>query len=105
MTQGSRPGELAEHIGVAVLGHPAVLRLDAGAFGTVATLLPGKRVVGVQVVAAEPPATTTISAVEVSVVLAFGSPIPDVTDQLRDRVRALAGAVRVDIHVSDMDTS
>ncbi len=90
------PGGLADLVGAAVLGHPAVVRLDAGAFGTVATHLPGRRVVGVRSAGPDGP-------VLVCVVLAAGSTIPDVSAQLRERVRAVAGPVPVDVHVSDLE--
>ncbi|SDC43424.1 Asp23/Gls24 family envelope stress response protein [Actinokineospora iranica] len=86
----------ADAVGAAVLGHPAVVRLDGGAFGTVATHLPGRRVVGVQL--GGPGDTVTVS-----VVLALGAAIPEVGDQLRERVRAVAGPVPVDVHVNDVE--
>ena len=39
---------LAEAVAAAVLAHPGVARLSGGAFGTVASYLPGRRVVGVR---------------------------------------------------------
>ncbi|MGX7826734.1 hypothetical protein ACTG9Q_16740 [Actinokineospora sp. 24-640] len=86
---------LADRLGAAVLGHPAVVRLDGGPFGTVATALPGRRVVGVVVGARD--------AVEVSVVLSAQRPIPEVVAEVREQVRAIAGPVAVDVHVSGVE--
>ncbi|WP_235926025.1 Asp23/Gls24 family envelope stress response protein [Actinokineospora pegani] len=88
-------GEAAAAIGAAVLADPDVVALDGGAFDTVATALPGRRVVGVRVGA---------GGVEVSVVLAWGTQVPAVAGRVRDRVRALLGPVPVDVHVADLAT-
>ncbi|MCG8918177.1 hypothetical protein L6E12_20550 [Actinokineospora sp. PR83] len=96
MDPTAAPGALADAIGAAVLADPAVLRLDGGAFGAVATALPGRRVVGVRVGAPGDP-------IEVSVVLAMGTPVPAAAARVRGAVRALAGPVPVDVHVSDVD--
>ncbi|GAA0625602.1 hypothetical protein GCM10010174_51270 [Kutzneria viridogrisea] len=87
--------ELAELIAQAVLAHPAVHRLDGGEFGVVASPLPGRRVLGVLT---EGPG----SPVEIAVVLLLGHPIPEVVEQLRERVKAVAGTVPVDITVADL---
>lgn len=87
--------DLADRLGAAVLGHPAVVRLDGGPFGTVATALPGRRVVGVVVGAG--------NTVEVSVVLSARRPIPEVAAEVREQVRAVAGPVAVDVHVSAVE--
>ncbi|MGQ0837872.1 hypothetical protein [Actinokineospora sp.] len=99
-TRPPDPGDLADLVGAAVLDHPAVVRLDGGAFGTVATHLPGRRVVGVHL--GVPADDGRVDAVEVAVVLAFGAPIPDVIGQLRARIRGVTGPVPVDVHVSDV---
>ncbi|MEC3981094.1 hypothetical protein [Amycolatopsis sp. H20-H5] len=85
----------ADTIAAAVLAHPSVARLDGGALGVVATHLPGHRVVGVR----QPDED---GAVELSVVLTLGQPLPEVTAQLRSVVRAIAGDVRVDVTVTDI---
>ncbi|MGW5054515.1 hypothetical protein [Actinokineospora sp. NPDC004072] len=86
--------DLADRLGAAVLAHPAVVRLDGGPFGTVATALPGRRVQGVAIGG---------QGVEVAVVLRADQPIPAVAAELRDRVRAVVGQVPVDVHVSDVE--
>ncbi|UVS78025.1 hypothetical protein [Actinokineospora sp. UTMC 2448] len=87
--------DIADRLAAAVLAHPAVVRLDGGPFGTVATALPGRRVVGVGVDAR--------GGVEVAVVLTADRPIPAVTAELRELVRGVAGGVPVDVHVSDVE--
>ncbi|MFC6094604.1 hypothetical protein [Saccharothrix lopnurensis] len=79
---------MSEGVEAAVLAHPAVARLD-DAF---ASYLPGRRVVGVRVE----------GRVGVAVVLRLGRPIPEVVDELRDRVRAVTGPAPVDVVVADL---
>jgi hypothetical protein len=86
---------IAETIARRVLAHPAVVRLDAGRFGEITSLLPGRRVVGVR-------AGIPGAGAEVGVVLRLGPPIPDVVAQLRELVRGLTGPVPVDITVADL---
>jgi uncharacterized alkaline shock family protein YloU len=94
---GSREAadELVRRIAELVAEHPAVVRLDGGTYGDVATLLPGQRLLGVRVDEHGGP-------VEVAVVLSLTAPIPEVVAQLRARVRAVAGARPVDVTVSDV---
>ncbi len=91
----SDPDALAELVASAVTAHPAVARLDGGVYGSVATYLPGRRLLGVRIgQGAEP--------VELSVVLHLQRPIPDVVRALRREVSALCGGAAVDITVSDV---
>ena len=90
------PAELAQLVADAVTAHPAVARLDGGAFGAVATFLPGRRLVGVHVGRPGEP-------VELAVVLRLDRPIPGVVDTLRTTVSALCGGSPVDITVSDVE--
>jgi hypothetical protein len=83
----------AEVIAAAVVSAPAVAALHAGGLRPVVTLLPGRRVEGVQV---------TDERVTVSVVVAQGVPITALTDQVRRRVAPLAGGRPVDVHVADL---
>ncbi|MCE0766082.1 hypothetical protein LWC35_24715 [Pseudonocardia kujensis] len=89
--------ELARRVAERVAAHPAVVRLDGGIFGAVATYLPGHRLVGVRVDEHGGP-------VEVAVVLSLAAPIPEVVAQLRARVAAVAGGRPVDVTVSDVVT-
>ena len=86
-------GPDADAIATAVLTAPAVAALHGGGLRPVVTLLPGRRVEGVQV---------TDERVTVSVVVAQGVPIPALTDQVRRRVAPLAGGRPVDVHVADL---
>lgn len=86
---------LADAISQRVLDHPAVAHLHGGPFGTVASYLPGRRVVGVRVDAED-------GSVELSVVLWVGAPLLPVVAELRRAVTEVAGPVRVDVTVADL---
>lgn len=86
---------LAELVAAAVTAHPAVARLDGGVFGSVATYLPGRRLVGVRIGPDGEP-------VELGVVLHLDARIPDVVHALRREVSALCGGAAVDITVTDV---
>ncbi len=92
MTSGPSTPD-AEVIAAAVRTAPAVAALDTGGLHMVVTLLPGRRVDGVQV---------TDERVTVSVVVAQGVPIPVLIDQVRTRVAPLTGGRPVDVHVADL---
>lgn len=93
------PGWLAERVAAVVLAHPAVAGLHGGPFGTIASYLPGRRLVGVRVGEAPEP-------VEVSVVLRLGAGgFPEVAAQLRAALAGVLGAGRqVAVTVSDVVT-
>lgn len=86
---------LAELVAATVTAHPAVDRLDGGLFGSVATYLPGRRLVGVRIGQDGEP-------VELGVVVRLTARIPDVVRDLRRQVSALCGGAAVDITVSDV---
>ena len=90
------PAELAQRVADVVAAHPAVVRLDGGTFGAVATFLPGRRLVGVHVGQPGEP-------VELAVVLRLDQPIPGVVTTLRQSVSAVCGGAAVDITVSDVE--
>lgn len=92
---GSRPDEAAASIRRALLAHPAVERLDGGAFGAVATHTANGRIVGVQLGAEGRP-------VEIAVVLRLGRPVPEIVPELRGLVRTVVGTVPIDVTVSDV---
>jgi hypothetical protein len=92
-----RHGELARALADAVLAHPAVVRLDGGPFGVVASYLPGGRVVGVSLGA-------EAASAEVAVVLWLGHPFPSVVEELRSRAQSVLGDVPVDITIADVVT-
>jgi hypothetical protein len=79
------------------VGHlPEVARLSGGSAGTVATYLPGDRVLGVRVRA---------DGVEVHVVVAsLVTPLPVVADRVRAAVRErVPGAFDIDVFIDDVD--
>lgn len=90
------PAALADLVAGAVAAHPAVARLDGGVFGTVATWLPGRRLVGVHV-------GRPGERVEVGVVLTLDRPIPATVAALRRTVAPLVGDVPIDVTVADVE--
>jgi hypothetical protein len=86
----------AVRLAAAVRAHPGVARLDGGPFGTVAALLPGRRVVGVRIGAGDEP-------VELAVVARPGIPLPRLADELGAVVREMLGPVAVEVTFSDVD--
>jgi uncharacterized alkaline shock family protein YloU len=96
VTTSTDPAVLAELVEDAVTAHPSVVRLDGGAFGTVATFLPARRLVGVHVGRPDEP-------VEIAVVLTLDRPIPEVVTALRTTVQALCDGSPVDVTVSDVE--
>lgn len=89
---------LAERVTAAVLAHPDVAGLHGGTFGVIATLLPGRRLLGVRLGEGGEP-------VELGVVLRLDRPIPAVVADLRATVSRLCGGAAVDITVGDVDES
>jgi hypothetical protein len=90
----SLPGDPAQ-LAAAVLAHPAVESLDGGPFGTVASYLAGGRILGVRIgVDGEP--------VALAVVARYGTPLPQLADELGAVVRGLLGPVAVDVTFSDV---
>lgn len=96
-TRAPDPGVLAEAIADRVREHPSVVGMHGGPFGTVASLLPGRRVVGVRIDEAD-------GSVQLSVVVRLGDPLPQVVADLRRRVTAVAGPVPVDVTIADLST-
>lgn len=88
---------LPQQVAEAVAAHPAVVRLDGGPFGTVASYLPGRRVVGVRLGLAPEP-------VEVAVVVRWPwrTPLPVLADELGDLVRTVTGERAVAVTVADV---
>lgn len=91
----STPTELADAIAQRVLDHPVVAHLHGGPFGTVASYLPGRRVVGVRV-------DETDGSVDLSVVLWVGVPLRQAVADLRRVVGEIAGPVVVNVTVADL---
>lgn len=94
----ARPGARASEVADAVLGHPAVIRLDGGPFGSIASHLPGQRLAGVRIGQGDEPA-------EVAVVVRIGHPFAELADEIATRVRSVLGPVRVEVTFSDVGAS
>ena len=90
---------LAEAVEAAVLAHPGVARLSGGPFGTIASYLPGRRVVGVRLPLEE------TDPVEIAVVARMGMPLPLLAEELGAAVVAVVGPVAVDVTVADVETA
>ncbi|MDL5156613.1 hypothetical protein [Actinomycetospora termitidis] len=88
-------GSLSERVAGALLAHPDVVRLSGGTFGSIATYLPGRRLVGVALGDGEEPA-------RISVVLRLGARVRPTAEALRALVAAETGARRVDVVVTDV---
>jgi hypothetical protein len=82
-----------------VLAHPGVARLSGGAFGTVASYLPGRRVVGVRLPLDDG------DPVQIAVVARMGVPLPRLADELGAAVAAVLGPVAVDVTVADVEAT
>jgi hypothetical protein len=83
----------ADVIAAAARGCPAVDGLCAGAWGGVATYLPGREVPGVRVAG---------DHLVISVRARWGVPAAEVARQVRAAVAALAGSRRIDVVVADV---
>ena len=90
---------LAEAVAAAVLAHPGVARLSGGPFGTIASYLPGRRVVGVRLPLEDN------DPVEIAVVARMGMPLPLLADELGAAVVAVVGPVAVDVTIADVETA
>ncbi len=83
---------VADEIAGLVLAVPGVVELHPGRFGEVATYLPGRRVAGVKL---------GDETVEIHVVLAYGTPIRAVAQQIHAVVAAVVD-VAVQVFVEDL---
>jgi len=89
------PVELAQRVAAAVTAHPAVVGLHGGIYGTVATYLPGRRLLGVRIGEDGEP-------VEIAVVVNADHPIPGVVRSLRSQVSRICGGAAVDVTIADI---
>lgn len=96
-TQRPDPAALADAVAARVAEHPSVVALHGGPFGTVATHLPGRRVVGVTV-------DETGASVQLGVVFRLDSSLPQLVAELRQWVSAITGAATVHVLVADIAT-
>jgi len=90
---------LAEAVAEAVLAHPGVARMSGGVFGTIASYLPRRRILGVRL-----PLSDT-DPVEIAVVARMGIPLPRLAEELGTAVTAVLGPVAVDVMVADVETA
>lgn len=89
---GHELGELADAVAAAARSVPGVADLHTGAFGEVATYLPGRRVNGIRL---------RDDTTEVHFVVTWGSPVLVTADQVRAAVAALV-STPVDVTVEDV---
>ncbi|WP_236667426.1 MULTISPECIES: Asp23/Gls24 family envelope stress response protein [unclassified Nonomuraea] len=89
---GTGDGE-ARMIAERVRACPGVVGLSGGPFGTVATYMPGERLLGVSVNDRE---------VEIAVVARMDRPLPETADDVRRAVTDLAGDRRVNVRIDDI---
>jgi hypothetical protein len=75
-------------------GVAGVARLSGGPFGTVATYLPGERLLGVAV---------RDDAVDLAIVAVPGRPLPQLAEEVRQAVAGLAGGRPVNIRIDDLE--
>lgn len=84
----------ADAVAERAAGCRSVARLSPGAFGEVATYLPGRRIPGVRVADGQ---------IEVHVVACWGVRVPDLAAEVRAAVGPIAGGLPVAVHVDDVD--
>ncbi len=86
---------VADLVVAAVTSVPGVARMHPGVFGEVATYLPGRRVVGVQL---------REGITNVHVVLRWGAPLPETVDAIRSALLPVGGTP-VHVTVEDIDAA
>lgn len=86
-------GSAAAEIAGAVTAVPGVAHLSGGAFGTVATYLPGHRVVGV---------VLTDDACEIAIVAKLHYDLPDLADQIRSAAGKFTD-LPIDVTIADLE--
>ena len=89
-----------ERIGDPVLACSAVVDLHGGPFGTVATLLPRRRVIGIHVDGAPDP-PEAVAAAEVHVVGRYPHRVADIAAQVRTAVRTVVPQAEVIVTIED----
>lgn len=84
-------------LAAAVRAHPGVARLDGGPFGSVTSLLAGRRrVEGVRV-------SPEQDAVELAVIARLGTPLPKLGAELGALVQRVCGPIAVEVTFSDVE--
>jgi hypothetical protein len=87
------PGPDPEAVSLAVQSCPLVAGLHAGAFGEVASYLPGRRIRGVRV---------TVAEVEVHVIGRYPAPMDEIAAQVRSTLAALTASLPVHVVIEDV---
>ncbi len=85
--------EPADLVVAAVTGVDGVAAMHPGAFGEVATYLPGRRVVGVQI---------RREVTNIDIVVRWGAPVPATAERVREVVEPL---VHTPVHVTVQDVT
>ena len=95
MTEGdaTTPQDPAERVADVAARVPGVVALHPGMFGEVGTYLPGRRVAGVRI---------TEDAVDVHIVVVFGSSVRDTAAAVRAAVAAVRPGAAVNVTVEDV---
>lgn len=91
--QAVDPGAVADEVAAVALSVPGVTGLHTGAFGEVATHLPGRKVDGVRL---------REDVTEVHLVVAMGSDVLSVAESVRAAVKPLVAATVVNVFVEDV---
>jgi len=81
-------------VSAAAQGCPLVAGLSGGRFGEIATYLPGRRILGVR---------EADGAVEVHVVARWGTPLPELAEEVRAAVTPHAGGLPVAVFIEDIE--
>ncbi|MFI0367679.1 hypothetical protein ACH35V_07355 [Actinomadura sp. 1N219] len=85
--------DLADQVAEAALACPDVRTLTAGPHVRIATYRAGLPLAGVAVRDDE---------IEIGVVAGYGRPLPDIAEDVRRRVRPLAGRRKIDVLIADL---
>lgn len=93
-TAGASADPDADAVAAAVLACPSVAGLSGGRAGEIASYLPGWRVAGVRLQS---------GAVTVHVVARYGRSVAEIAGEVTTAVRAVAGPIRVEVGIDDLD--
>ncbi len=89
----SDTADLAERVLAIVRSMPAVAAVSHGAFGEVATYLPGRVLPGIRI---------DDGRVEIHLVAVYGPPLADIAHDVGAAVRPVVGDRRVDVSIDDI---
>ncbi|HVL05800.1 MAG TPA: hypothetical protein VM388_07420 [Acidimicrobiales bacterium] len=83
-----------EAVAAAAKACPLVAGLSGGRFGEIATYLPGRRILGLR---------EADGTVEVHVVARWGTPLPELAEEVRAAVTPRAGGLPVAVFIEDIE--